>query len=655
VSRFPSLPLADARRELLARAPALDTAERLAVEDALGRVTAGSVVARNSVPHYCGAAMDGIAVRAGDTAGATEGEPVTLERGDPGSVARPFSYVDTGNALPAWADAVVMIERVFAGAADAGSVPTAAPVRSSAARELPATVHLRSPAPAWQHVRMIGEDVVASEPIVPRGHRLRPFDIGALLAAGVTEVEVRPRPRVAILPTGDELIEPGEELAPGRIVEFNSRMIAAFVREWGGEPVRLAPAGDDLASLAVRVEKARDDSDVVCLIAGSSAGRRDFTADALASVGRILAHGVDVVPGRPAILAALDAAPRSRARVALGIPGYPVSAIVICLELLAPLVAHLLGARHEERPKLRALVPHELPSKRGNEELIRVHVGRVGDRVVAMPLGRGAGAISTVSRADGFVRVPATAERVAAGEEVEVELLRPVGEALGTILVSGCQDPSIALLADVLRASHPEYKLATSWARSGDGLRALGAGEAHIAAVGRAPEGPVEADALAILPSDLRVRVVHVAAREQGLIVPPGNPLGLRALADLAGRRVHFAAGSPTAGVPETREPGAGAAREVLVHSAAAEAVRSGLADAGLGVAAAAAALGLDFVPIEREDYDLVLREDFAASAVGEAFLAALRSEAFRASLAALPGYDARRTGQEKSLSAASG
>lgn len=652
-ARLDPRPLDAVRRDLLAAAAPLATVERVAVEDVLDRVTAAPVFARSSVPHYCGAAMDGIAIRAADSTGASDLAPCTFERGEPESVARPFSYVDTGNALPPWADAVVMIERVFAGAAGGGAGTLAPaspePVRSSPRGELPDVVHVRAAAPAWQHVRMIGEDVVAGEPIVPRGHRVRPFDVGALLAAGITAIDVRPRPVVAILPTGDELIEPGEELAAGRIVEFNSRMIASFVRAWGGEPVRLAPAGDRLAALASRIERARADADVVCVIAGSSAGRHDFTGDALAATGRILAHGVGVVPGRPAIVAAFEAA-SGRARVAVGIPGYPVSAIVICLELLAPLVAHLLGTSHSERPTLRACVLGELPSRPGSEELIRVQVARVGGRTVAVPLGRGAGAITTVVRADGLVRVPTTVERIAAGDEVEVELLRPLGDALGTIVMTGDQDPCIAPLEDVVRTVHPEYKLATRWTRSADGLRALGRAEAHVAAVARARVSePGDGDP-ALDECAGGARVIHVAAREQGLIVPRGNPLGLRRLSDLRGRRVHYVARRWGDGVPESGDPGVGAAREANLHAAVAEAVRSDLADAGLGVAAAAAALDLDFIPIEREDYDLVLRADFAASEMGEALVAALRSDSFRSALAALGGYDTSRTGEELSL-----
>lgn len=646
---LPSKPLPLVRAELLeASGGPLGRTELVTVEAALGRVTAVPIAARTSVPHYCGAAMDGIAVRAVDTRDATEGTPASLELGTPEQSARPFTYVDTGNALPEWADAVVMIERVLGRRPGASPSDAAEPVRSLG-RPRPSTVEIHAAATAWQHVRFVGEDVVAGEPLLPRGHRVRPVDVGALLAAGVATVEVRARPVVAILPTGDELIEPGDELRPGGIVEFNSRMLAAFVREWGGEPVRLPPSRDDPADLLRRIDEARASADVVCMIAGSSAGERDFTVDVLAERGRLLAHGVDVIPGRPAIVASFEA-PAARARVAVGIPGYPVSATVICLELVEPLLAHLLGTSRADRTEQTAIVPFSIPSKVGNEEMIRVNVGRVGERAVLRPLGRGAGALTTVVRADGFVRVPPDVTEVRAGEEVRVELLRPLLEVEGTVLVVGAHDPCLALLEDALRGSHPGSKLAPSWVGTRAGLLAIAAGEAHVATV-----TSVEAEVRDLAGSleAVGARVLHVASRAHGIAVPRGNPLGIRALADLRGRRVqHVARRDLDASIVGAFDPnlGSGSLREAFTHTAVAEAVRSGLADAALAGSPAAVGLGLDFVPLGREDFDVVLRGDFARSSLGGAFVAALRSEAFRTALGAREGYDATKTGTEKSL-----
>lgn len=699
--RHPTLtPLDDARTVLLAAAPPLATGELVAVEGALGRVTAQAVFARESVPHYHGAAMDGIALRAADTAGASDASPVVLEHGTPATTARPFSRVDTGNALPAWADAVVMIERVYDGpghpatpaspggaVGDAGALADeccapdeAANSADAAARALAGAsagvVHVRAPASPWQHVRLVGEDVVAGELLLARGHEIRPYDVGALLAAGIVEVAVRPRPVVAILPTGDELIEPGAPRRPGRIVEFNSRMIAAFVREWGGEPWRLAPVGDNLEAVRSRIALAARDADVVCVIAGSSAGEHDFTAGALASLGEVLVRGIAVMPGKPAIVAALGAGDEAgappRARVALGIPGYPVSAAVICRELLAPLLAHLSGTAPFAPSSLRAVTPGPLLSRPGQEELLRVNVGEVGGRMIAMPLARGAGAITSMVRADGIVRLGPGVELVEAGSEVEVELLRPLAAVQGAIVVAGSHDPALAVLEDVLRARSPRHAITVRSVGSSAGLAALERGEVHAAAVHlEPPAGGDEHDAASVSAQLARVRAtcdvvaVYLVRRDIGLIVAPGNPLGLRAADDLLRPDVRTppeversavrllgrtATAAATAPAGDRRDAAARNARDDLEMTplAVAAAVQSGLADAGLGSAAAAAALGLDFVPLAGEDYALVLRGDVARGDAGRALLDAVRAAAFRAGMAAIAGCDAARAGEEQ-------
>ena len=259
--------------------------ETVPVEDALNRVTAEPVFAKISSPHYHAAAMDGICVRAEDTFGATEfvGKKLTRALKDV-SGSGVFAYVDTGNSLPAWANAVIMIEKV---------------------RQLDdETVEIFESVAPWNHVRLVGEDVVATELLLPRSHRLRPYDLGALLASGHTSVRVKVHPKVGIIPTGDELIQPGEEAKPGAVIEFNSTVLAAFVREWGGVPVKYSKVKDDAELLEQALGRAADECDVATIIAGSSAGEHDLTADVVAATGELWAHGIDVMPGKPAVLGA---------------------------------------------------------------------------------------------------------------------------------------------------------------------------------------------------------------------------------------------------------------------------------------------------------------------------------------------------------------
>lgn len=610
--------------------------EPVAVEDSLHRITAEQVFARMSVPHYHGSAMDGIAVRAEDTFGASEAQPIELELAPkaPGP-ARMFSYVDTGHPLPPWANAVIMIEHVY-------------PVGEG-------RVAIQAAAAPWQHVRLVGEDIVATEPLLPRGHRIRPFDIGALLAAGHVAVPVSPRPRVAIIPTGSELVEPGTDAAPGAIIEFNSRVVAAFVTEWGGEPHRLPRVRDDLDLIKAAVQDAVQAHDIVTVIAGSSAGEHDFTVAAVSALGTILVHGIDIMPGKPAICATVCDTP------VLGLPGYPVSAAIVCQQILRPLIAKFLGQAPEPPECVQALVLRKIPSKLGVEEFIRVTLGRVGGRIVANPLGRGAGVISTLVKAGGFLRIPPLSEGINAGEEVEVDLLRPRWEIAHTIVFSGSHDLSIGLLEDCLKRTHPDLKLSAANVGSLGGLLALKRGEAHV--VGTHLLDPKTGTYnLPDIRRHLRrsdIAVVNLVVREQGLIVAKGNPKNIRHLRDLRRRDVRFVnrqAGAGTRVLLDYKlaklrlrpERISGYAREEFTHMAVAVAVASGLADCGLGVRSAANALGLGFIPVEKEEYDLVFRRDFYVSEAGQALLATIRSGEFRQAVTRLGGYEVSHTGTVK-------
>ena len=615
--------------------PPARAAEEIAVEDSLGRVTAAPIFARVSVPHYHGAAMDGIALRAEDTFGASEAQPITLvpavARGR--QPARAFAAVDTGNALPDWANAVVMIENVYPAAQG--------------------RVTIRAAAAPWQHVRLVGEDVVATEALLPRSHRIRPYDIGALLAAGHLTVPVAPRPRVAIIPTGSELVEPGGAAAPGAITEFNSRVVAAFVSEWGGVPLRLPRVSDDLARIRSAVAAAAASHDAVVVIAGSSAGARDFTVAALGALGEVLVHGIDIMPGKPAICARVGGTP------VLGVPGYPVSAVIVCQQVLRPLIARLLGTVPEPPPNVRATVPRKLPSKLGLEEFVRVTLGRVGDRLVANPLGRGAGVITTMVRADAVLRIPPLSEGINAGEEVGVELLRPESEIEHTIVMSGSHDVALGILEDCLKQRAPRLKLSMTNVGSLGGLVALKRGEAHL--VGTHLLDPKSgtynlADIARLLGARADVQVVSLAIREQGLIVARGNPKRIRSLRDLTRAEVRYVNRQPGAGTRVLLDYLLGKLRiaprrihgyerEEYTHMAVAVAVASGLADCGLGIRSAAGAIGLDFVPIEREQYDLVLRGDFARTPAAATLLATLRSPEFRQAVERLGGYDLSMAG----------
>jgi putative molybdopterin biosynthesis protein len=627
--------LKEARELFLHRTDAsLLPTETVPVNEALNRITAEPIFAKISSPHYHGAAMDGICVRAEDTFGATEFTPKKLKLNSSGTaVENGFTFVDTGNALPSWSDAVIMIEKV----------------RQKDER----TVEIDEAAGPWQNVRLVGEDVVATEPLLPRCHRLRPYDLGALLAAGHVTVKVKAKPRVAIIPTGNELIEPGDEPQPGRIIEFNSSILTALVTEWGGRAMKQPSVGDDPSKLKLALRKALENSDVVAIIAGSSAGEHDFTAQVIEEEGELLAHGIDVMPGKPAVLGIVGGKP------VVGIPGYPVSAIVIAREIIEPVLGKFLGSGPAPKVRVQATVPKKIPSRLGLEEFVRVTLGRVDEKLIAVPLGRGAGAITTMVRADGLLRIPSLLEGVNASEEVEVELLRTPEEIENTILCTGSHDLSIGVLEDELKRPYPELKIAATNVGSLGGLLSLRRGETHTAGTHLLDpdSGTYNIPDIKRTIPDLAAVLIHLAQREQGLLLRPGNPKSVRDVEDLARKDITFVNRQPGSGTRvlldfELKRRGInprqihGYEKEEFTHMSVAAMVASGLADVGLGVRSAAKALGLEFIPVGQEQYDLLFLRQFFESEKGQKLLEVIRSASFRRALEALGGYDARASGE---------
>ena len=418
------------------------------VAEAAGLVTAAPVWAVRSSPPFDAAGMDGIAVRAADTLGASETTPEWLS---------PDAYdvVDTGDPMPGGRDAVVMREHVHYDAAG----------RSE----------LRTAVPPYQHVRSIGEDVSAGELLLPEGHRLRAVDLAAAAAAGQTQLTVRRKALVLILPTGDEVRPIGTELGPGEILDTNSLMLAEQAREAGCEARVLPIEPDDPARIAAAVRAAAAACDLLIVIAGSSAGRDDYTARVVAAEGMLAVHGVAVRPGHPVVLGVVGRTP------VLGAPGYPVSAALTFDIFAAPLLAELSGAPPRQRPQVAARLARKLASPLGMDDWVRVRLGSVGGSLVATPLPRGAGVLTSLVRADGLLVVPAGVEGHHAGSSVSVELLRGPDEIAGTIVAIGSHDLVLDLASSALRADHPLVTLASSNVGSLGGLVALRDGLCHIA------------------------------------------------------------------------------------------------------------------------------------------------------------------------------
>jgi putative molybdopterin biosynthesis protein len=609
-------------------------------ENALGRVTVEPVWAKISSPHYHASAMDGFAVRAISTHGALPSRPLALRVGPEAE------YVDTGDPLPDWANAVIPIENVES-LEEEGSLATE--IRN------PASIRIRSSVTPWSHVRPLGEDIVASQLVLPAGHILKAVDLGAIAASGHQEIQVARKPKVAILPTGTELVPIGSALKAGDILEYNSLVIAAQVRSMGGEPTRYPIIKDDLELICERVQEAAQTHDLVLLNAGSSAGKEDFSSRVVEKLGTLLVHGVAVRPGHPVILGVIDRQSKienQNSKVPIiGVPGYPVSAALTIDIFVEPLLAQWLGRRPSELPVETAILTRKLVSPPGDDDFVRVVVGKVGDRLLAAPLSRGAGVITSLVQADGLALIPRGTQGMEAGEQISVRLYRSKSEIEKTIFCIGSHDLTLDLMSQFM--ADRDRRLVSANVGSQGGLIALRRGEAHLAGSHLLnPEtGEYNISHIRQYMPDLPVKVIALVGREQGLLIRRGNPKGIKGLEDLTRTDIRFVNRQRGAGTrvlldyhlkSMTIEPDwiVGYGQEEYTHLGVAAAVASGRADCGLGITAAAQALDLDFIPLFQERYDLVIPVQFAGTELLAPLFDLLRDDSFQKAVSRLPGYD---------------
>jgi len=608
--------------------------EEIPVEKSLERITRQAVYARCCSPLFTSAAMDGIAVVAANTAGARESNPLVLTEG------KDFIPVDTGDPVRPPYDAVIMAEDLIEIDDEAGGK----------------SVRILDAASPWQHIRPIGEDIVTGEMILPGRHRIRPIDIGVLLSGGITRIEVYSKPRVAIIPTGTEIVESGAALKEGEIIESNGRMFEALVNQAGGTGVYFAPVPDDYELLKDKIRKAADEYDMVLVNAGSSAGREDFTVQVLRELGEVFVHGVAMKPGKPVILAKINDKP------VIGTPGYPVSAYLSYETFAAPVLSVFTGRRDSSSQRVEAVVSRRIVSSLKHREYVRVKVGRVAGRLVAAPLARGAGAAMSLVRADGFCVIRQNSEGIEAGESAPLELFRSLGEIDRTVVVVGSHDPVLDIIADMMANRPGETAfMASTHVGSMAGLLALKRGECHIAPVHLLDEetGVYNISWLKNTFPGEKVSLVKGLGRIQGLIIPKDNPLGISGIAGLC--RCRYINRQKGAGTrlfldyqlkKEGIDPGAinGYSREAATHMAVAASVQSGDADTGMGVASAANAMGLGFIPLGEEEYDFALLPEFLELNEIRIFLETLKSPAFHDKLKELGGYTWDKAGEIVSL-----
>lgn len=575
--------------------------------------------------------MDGYAVRADRTFGAGPDRPIML------TVGLDAWPVNTGRRIPEGTNAVIKIEHVH--------------FLDNEHFEIEEAVV------PWQHVRRVGEDFVASEMLLPAHHVITPYEQGALLAGGVWEVEVIEKPRFLLIPTGSELVEARilscRDPEPGEIVEFNTTVLAGIVHQHGGCAIHHPIVPDRYADIKEAIQKGvRSDAHAVVINAGSSAGSEDYTAAAIRDLGELLVHGVAMMPGKPTILGIVEGKP------VIGNPGYPVSAVFSFEIFGVALIEEMLGVSPYRRPTAKAITARKLPSKLGSEEIVRLKLGKVADRLIAASLPRGAGSITTLSRADGLLKIPASSEGLEQGSLVDVELLRPISEINRTVVNIGSHDLTLDILGDL--ALPRRVYFSSSHVGSLGGLMALRNGVSHTATSHLLDfeTGEYNWPFIRRYLPNLPVRLFHVVMREQGFMVRKGNPKSILSVHDLVRDDVTFVNRQAGAGTRvlldyylerEKIDPTQikGYDLEEYTHTSVAVAVLSGVADVGMGVFAAARALGLDFVPLATEQYDLVIPEQFLSDEKIQVLLEIIRGKAFQERVRAMGGYGTDRSGEE--------
>lgn len=626
-------PIGEARQILFEAFAGLEPhTESIDAAAARGRVLARPAVAVLSSPNFHAAAMDGIAVDAKTTFGANEESPVSLV---PGQNA---FWVNTGHAMPQGTNAVIMIEHLNILEEDC--------------------VEIEAPVFPWQHVRKMGEDIVATKLLFPRGQQINAYALGALLSGGIFRVTVYRRPRVLIIPTGSELkqwqeIRP-DDMRPGDVVESNSAVLGGLCQDHGADFQCHPMLKDDLEGITRAVRDAVDgDYDMVCIIGGSSAGSEDFARPVIASLGEVLVHGVTMMPGKPVIFGRVKDTP------VFGIPGYPVSAIVAFEQFAGPLLQRMQRLPDLEAPVVPVSPVRKIASKLGQEEFLRVKIGSVDGKLVASQLPRGSGSITSLTEADGIIRIPAHTEGIGENESVDAHLLRPLSAIENTVVVIGSHDNTLDLLADRIRLGHDDVSISSSHVGSMGGLMAIRNRACHMA--GAHLLDPVDGSynisyIEKYLPGE-PVRVVNLVMREQGLIVPKGNPKEIRGIEDFTTKGLGFInrqAGSGTRILFDYKLKSLGLSvadikgyeNEEYTHMSVAVAVLSGRADAGLGIMAAARALDLDFIPVITEEYDLVIPERFFKTRQIQTVLDTISTDGFKSRVSALGGYGTEKTGE---------
>jgi len=594
--------------------------EFISVKDGNHRIPVHPIFAYISSPHYNASAMDGIAVKSEETASADDTNPVLLKKNVN------YIIVDTGDVIPDPFDSVIKIEEVMTIDDE--------------------TVEIISAAYPWQDVRPVGEDIVMGEMIVPPYQKIRPVDIGALLAGGVSEIEVLKPLKVGIIPTGTEIVEIGQELKPGDIIDSNTFMMKALLEDDGVVAKRYDIVIDDEKKLKEALQKAVDENDMVLTSAGSSAGTEDFTSRIVESLGKLYIHGVNTRPGKPVIIGEISGKP------IVGMPGYPGSAY-LAYDLYVRKIIELLYGMGEPRKTIqKAVLSKRIMSSVKSDEFVRVKLGVVDGKMIATPLNRGAGVTMSLVRADGYLIIPKSIEGVDGGTEVDIVIMRTDKSFEHTAVSIGSHDMMLDHMNHLMATYYPSFSLSSAHVGSFGGVMALKRKECHIAPVHLLNEknGNYNTFLIERYFKDKTVTLVEGIKRIQGLIVEKGNPKNIHTIQDLEREdliMVNRQKGSGTRVLLDyllsknkiNSDSIKGYKREMTTHMTIATAVSSGTADVGVGIESAAVMMGLDFIPLGEECYDFLIETESLECDSVKHFIEILKSDEFKQLLSESPGY----------------
>ena len=594
--------------------------EKISVLDSVGRVTSKAVYANYCSPTYPASAMDGIFIFSEKIKEATEVTPVYLNKND-------FKYVNTGNPLDlSLGDCVVMIEELI---------------------ELEdGNFKIIKNAKPWQHIRPMGEDIIAGEMLIKSNHKILPQDLGALITGGIKEIEVYKKPTIAIIPTGDEVIDIfKEEFKEKSVIDCNSYIFSAQIKEWGGIPYIQERLKDNYNEMKKSLNELSKNYDVIIVNAGSSAGSKDYTKSVIEEIGEVVIHGVAIKPGKPTILGKINGKP------VIGIPGYPVSAYLAMDIFVKPLLEKMTNIFNVES-FVDGKLGKSIVSSLKHKELVRVTLHKNKDEYIVMPLARGAGITTSLSKADGILEIPRSVEGISVGERVKIKLLKPLKEIDNNLVSIGSHDVIMDLIGDSI-------KLCSTHVGSFGGILAIKQRNTDIAPIHMLDEDTGEYNISFIqkyFPSEDMVLVKGVE-RIQGLIVQKGNPLKLKEIKDILEKNVKFV----------NRQRGSGTRilldywlknenlnyrdlkgydYEVGTHLDVAMAIKNGTAEAGLGIMEAAKITDLDFIPLAKEEYDFLINPEIKNSEKIKEFIKFLKSDFLKKKIESLDGYSLNKSGE---------